>query len=202
MSDTVSLSPQDFVAEGADRMCFRHPHRPDCCVKVLHPDRRSDRFWREIKYYSRLRQRAVDFRHLARFHGTVHTNLGPGAVFELIVDDDGRVSKSLEHYLGLNERHFNDWAVGEIENLKRNLYEQWIVFDDLNPNNILVKRLGFDEFRLVVIDDVGHNHFIPFASYSPRFARKKIVSAWNLSYSQWYSAYPAVLCRLKPYLVI
>ena len=202
MSDKVSLSAQLFVAEGTDRKCFRHPDNSNLCIKVLHPERRAGRFWREIRYYSSLRRRDADFLHLARFHGLVDTNLGKGAVFDLVLDDDARVSKSLDHYLSQNDRGFNDWVVGEIERLKQNLYQEWIVFHDLNPTNILVKRLGFDDFSLVVIDGIGHNHSVPLASYSRRFARKKIIRVWNRRYPQWYVAFPSVLRRLKPYLII
>jgi len=65
-----------------------------------------------------------------------------------------------------------------------------------------VKRLGFDEFHLVVIDGIGHNHFLPLASYSQIYARKKIVRVWNRRYQQWYAAFPTVLRRLKPYLIV
>jgi hypothetical protein len=202
MSDKVSLSAQLFVAEGTDRKCFRHPDKSNLCIKVLHPERRAGRFWREIRYYSSLRRRGADLQHLSRFHGLVDTNLGKGAVFDLVLDDDARVSKSLDHYLDQNDRGFNDWVVGEIENLKQNLYQEWIVFHDLNPTNILVKRLGFDDFSLVVIDGIGHNHSIPLASYSRLLARKKITRVWNRRYPQWYAAFPSVRRRLKPYLII
>ncbi len=202
MSDTVSPTPQDFIAEGTERKCFRHPRNPDRCFKVLHPERRLGRFWREVRYYTRLRHRAVDFHHLTVFHGLLDTSLGKGAVFDLVLDDDGRVSKSLDTYLASNDRAFNDWAVTEIERLKHYLYDHWIVFHNLNPANILVKRLGFDEFRLVVVDGIGHNHFIPLASYNRLYARNKIVRVWNRRYRQWYAAYPAVVSRLTPYLVI
>ena len=79
------------------------------------------------------------------------------------------------------------------------LSPQWIAIHDLNPTSILVKRLGFDEFRMVVIGGVGHNHFIPLASYRPAYARKKLVRAWNRRYRQWYAAFPAILNQLKPY---
>jgi sulfite reductase beta subunit-like hemoprotein len=82
------------------------------------------------------------------------------------------------------------------------MYDQWIVFHDLNPGNILVQRLGFDEFRLVVIDGIGHNHFIPLASYSSGFARKKLVRVWNRRYRHWYAAFPSVIGRLRPYPII
>ena len=86
----------------------------------------------------------------------------------------------------------------EIEALKQDLFDQWIVVHDLNPSNILVQRQAYDRYRLVVIDGVGHNHFIPLASYSPGFARKKLTRVWNRRFHQWYSAFPAVLKLLKP----
>lgn len=202
MSDMVSLSAQHFVAEGTDRKCFRYPGEAQLCIKILHPERRSGRFWREVKYYSSLRRRNADFQHLSGYHGLIDTNLGKGAVFELVLDDDGRVSKSLAYYLTQNDRQFNEWVADEIESLKQNLYQQWIVFHDLNPTNILVKRLSFDEFHLVVVDGIGHNHFVPLANYSRSFARKKITRVWNRRYAQWYSAWPSVLRQLKPYLIV
>ncbi len=202
MSDTVSLPAHYFVAEGTDRKCFQHPTKPQCCIKVLHPERRSGRFWREVRYYLRLQRRGVHFKHLAQFHGLVNTRLGKGAIFDMVQDDDGRVSKSLDYYLAQNDKRFNTWAVNEIESLKQDFYDQWIVFQDLNPSNILVKRLSFDEFRLIVIDGIGHNHFLPFASYSSTLARKKLTRVWNRRYQQWYAAYPSLHRRLKPYLVV
>jgi hypothetical protein len=202
MSEKLLLTPQLFVAEGTDRKCYRHPDRNECCVKVLHPEVGPGRFWREVKYFSRLRRRGIDFKHLSAYRGIVDTNLGKGAMFDLVLDDDSRISRSLHHYLGENDLRFNAWVGEEMERLKQDLYTQWIAIHDLNPTNILVKRLGFDEFRMVVIDGVGHNHFVPLASYSPAFARRKLVRAWNRRYRQWYSAFPAVLNQLKPYSTI
>ncbi len=202
MSDTVSLSAQLFVAEGTDRKCFRHPTEARYCIKILHPERRTGRFWREIKYFKSLQRRDVNFEHLSRFHGLIDTSLGKGAIFEMVLDDDEQVSKSLDYFLAQNDKHFNAWAVNAIETLKQDLFDQWIVFHDLNPANILVKRLSFDEFRLVVIDGIGHNHFIPLASYSRRLARKKLTRVWNRRYQNWYAAYPSLLNHLKPYLIV
>jgi len=202
MSETLQLSPQHFVAEGTERRCFRHPDDENCRIKVLHPDSGCDRLWREARYYSRLQRRGVDFRHLTPYRGLIDTSMGKGAIFDLVIDDDAQISRSLHHYLTQNDQRFNAWIADEIENLKQNLYDQWIVFHDLNPTNILVKRLGFDEFRLVVIDGIGHNHFFPVASYSAGIARKKLVRVWNRGYRQWYAGFPLVAGDLKPYPAI
>ena len=123
-------------------------------------------------------------------------------IFDLVLDDDQHISGSLHRYLAKNDRGFNAWIVDVIERLKQNLYDQWIVFHDLNPTNILLKRLGFNEYRLVVIDGIGHNHFVPLVSYSVRLARKKMVRVWNRRYRQWYSAFPVIARALKPYPAI
>ena len=41
---------------------------------------------------------------LARFYGNIETNRGEGAVFELIRDHNGEVSKTLEHYFSANNK--------------------------------------------------------------------------------------------------
>ena len=202
MSAKLPLPAELFVGEGTDRSCFRHPRDERRCIKVLHPERRSGRFWRELRYYRRLARRGVDFSHLTIYRGMVDTTLGRGAVFDLVLDDDGRVSRSLHHYLQKQDREFDAWAVTQMELLKQDFYDQWIVFHDLNPTNILVRRLGYDEYCLVVIDGIGHNHFLPLASYSARMARKKLVRVWNRRYQQWYSAFPQVVRDLKPYPAI
>ena len=72
---------------------------------------------------------------------------GQGAVFDLVLDDDGRISRSLEYYLRRTIAASMTGSSLKWKQLKQNLYDQWIVFHDLNPTNILVKRLGFDEFQ-------------------------------------------------------
>lgn len=201
MSAALVLTPDLFVAEGTDRQCYRHPEFADRCIKVLHAGRRGGRLRRETAYFRSLRRRGVDFTRLARYHGMVDTSLGAGAVFDLVCDDDARISPSLAARLAADDADFNHWAVAEIERLKRDFYDQWIVFHDLNPTNLLVQRLGYDSYRLVVIDGIGHNHFLPLASISANFARKKIRRAWNRRYHEWYSAWPRVEAALTPFPV-
>ena len=197
MSAPLSLSDDLFVAAGTDRSCYRHPVETGLCVKLLLPERRPGRFWREVKYFKSLQRRGADLNQVADFHGLVETSLGTGALFDLVLDDDGQVAKSLAFYLAQHNQRFNDWVIDALASLVRNLYHQWIVFHDLNPGNILAQRLGFDEYRLIVIDGIGHNHFIPLASYSRRYARKKIRRVWNRRCRQWYQDFPAIVGQLE-----
>jgi len=200
--DTVSLPASLLVAEGAYFKCFQHPTAAHYCIKVLLPQHHPVCCQRRVNYFKALHRRGIYLEHIAAFHGLINTSLGKGAIFEMVLDDDQRVSKSLAYYLALNDKRINAWVTRELESLKQSLYDHWIACYDLNPTNILVKRLGFDEFRLVVIGGIGHNQFVPLASYSRVCARKKLINAWNLGYQQWYAAYPSVLRRLKPYLLV
>jgi len=200
MSEPVYLPPQLFVGEGKERKCYRHPTEFDRCIKLPHPAIRSSRFRSEIRFYRSLQSRGVDFSHLTRYHGLIDTSLGRGTIYDLVLDDDGRISKSLPHYLAQQDPAMTHRIVLELERLKQNFYDQWIVFHDLNPTNILLRRLSYDDYRLVVIDGMGHNHFIPLANYSPSFARKKLVRAWNRRHREWYASYPVLQRALKPYL--
>ncbi|MDH3633721.1 MAG: YrbL family protein [Gammaproteobacteria bacterium] len=200
--DTISLPASLLVADGFYFKCFQHPTAAHYCIKVMLPQHHPARFRRCVRYFKALHRRGIYLDHIAAFHGLINTSLGKGAIFEMVLDDDGRVSKSLDHYLALNDKRFNAWVIREIESLKQSLHNYWIASYDLNPTNVLVKRLGFDEFRLVVVGGIGDNQLFPLASYSRIYARKKLASAWNPGYQQWYAEYPSVLRRLKPYLVV
>lgn len=197
MNAPVSLSDDLFVAAGTDRSCYRHPLEPRHCIKLLLPERCPGRFWREIRYYKSLQRRGADLSRVAGYRGLVDTNLGQGAVFDLVRDDDNQVSKSLGYHLARRDPSFNDWAIDAIDDLVNHLYDQWIVFHDLNPTNVLVQRLGFDQYRLIVVDGVGHNHFLPLASYSRGFAQRKILRVWNRRRHQWYGEFAAIVDQLK-----
>ena len=197
MNTPVNLTDDLFIAAGTDRSCYHHPLEPGRCIKILLPERRAGRFWREIRYFRSLQRRGADLSHVAGYHGLVETSLGQGAVFDLVQDDDGQVSKSLTHHLSRYDQGFNDWVIDALGELTRQLYQHWIVFHDLNPTNILAQRLGFDDYHLVVIDGIGHNHLIPLASYSRQLARRKITRVWNRRRRQWYQEYPAIVEQLE-----
>ena len=197
MRDRISLTATEFIGAGTDRECYRHPARPEYCIKILRAERHPRRFRREIRYYRRLARRAIDWQRLTRYHGMVQTNLGQGAIFDLVLDHDGGISKSLQSRLQRQDPGFDAWAVRELNALARDFYDRWIVFHDLNPTNLLVQRVDAEHQRLVVIDGIGHNHFLSIASYSPAFARRKLVRVWNRRFRQWYAPYPAVLAGLE-----
>ena len=54
---------------------------------------------RDRDYYKRLQRWGIPWDMITRYYGDVATNLGRGSVFELIVDQEGGISKDLEPYL-------------------------------------------------------------------------------------------------------
>ena len=107
-------------AGGDSRLCFVDPLDPGWCIKILRPDRTPARKRREQSWLKRLKplQRFDDnlqdirvyrwlersigeaaYRLVPRIDGMVPTNLGPGLRSELIRDDDGNISLTLQTYL-------------------------------------------------------------------------------------------------------
>ena len=129
----------------------------------------------------------------------VPTNRGIGAVFELVRDCDGEVSKTLDYYLRLNDEKLDAFVIREIENLKNYLWREGIVFRDLNPLNILLQNLGESDYRLMVVDGIGHNDFLPFCNYSLHLSRNKIMRTWNRKFNRWYGCYGNIIDSIKAF---
>ena len=85
-----------------------------------------------------------------------------------------------------------------LEDMKLHLWEQNIIFRDLNPSNILLQKNSETDFYLKVIDGVGHNDFIPICHFA-YFGRKKIERMWNRRLKKWFGKYKNVFPLLIPY---
>ena len=117
---------------------------------------------------------------LPRYHGEVETNLGPGSVFDLILDEEGSPSKNLEYYISSSEKteeHYEGLSTALLA-LKEYLLGQRIITMTLKPKNILCQKDRSGISRLFVIDNIGNSDFIPICNYSAYLARKKISRKW------------------------
>ena len=99
----LTLESSALIGRGLRRECYFHPEDENKCIKVVvSGDHKETR--REQSYYRLLEKRNISWRMLARFYGNVDTNLGEGAVFDLIRDYNGEISKTLGHYFSaINE---------------------------------------------------------------------------------------------------
>jgi hypothetical protein len=178
----LEIRKQDLIGKGAHRECYRHPGNQHLCVKVItNGSHRSVEIKREKKYYRHLEKRNISWDMIPRYYGDVETNLGPGSVFDLITDQDGTVSKSLEYYLSSNEEmeKYGDNLFKSLYLLKEYLLKNGIVTMNIKPYNILCQKNESGNFRSFLIDNIYNSELIPISTYSHYFAKHKILRKWQ-----------------------
>ena len=175
----IELEPDHRFAGGYHRDCYVHPADESLCIKVSLRGNFTEST-REAKYYKHLQRRHVPWDLLPRFHGFVETNLGRGAVFDLVRDHDGKVSATLEHYLRSPESMAAniDGLSAAFGALKAHLIEHRIITRTLKAKNIVYQITGPVAGRLVIIDNIGNTEFFPVGNYVGVFARRKITRKW------------------------
>ncbi|MBU1053319.1 MAG: hypothetical protein KKC46_05750 [Proteobacteria bacterium] len=188
----IELNQSLLVGKGLHRECYVHPHQNDLCVKILFTNDGLKEVAREQAYYKLLQKRNIAWDILPRFYGNIETNLGPGAVFDLIKDSDGKASKSLEYYLtSIEETKLNYSGLSEaFLNLKNSLFHNKIITMTIKAKNIVYKRVNSADGALIIIDNIGNSDFIPISNYINFLAEKKILRKWNHFESSLLAHYP------------
>jgi len=176
----LTLESSQLIGRGLRRECYFHPEDECKCIKVVVAGDHKETA-REQSYYRLLEDRKIDWNMLARFYGNIETNRGSGAVFELIRDYTGDVSKTLEHYLFDNkEPDLNYSALSRALPLLKEYLLQWkIVTMSIRPQNIVYRKINANERDLVVIDNIGNSDFIPICNYVDHMAIRKINRKWQ-----------------------
>ena len=176
----LTLESSSLIGRGLRRECYFHPGDESKCVKVVVVGDHRESV-REQAYYRLLEKRAICWDMLARFYGNVETNRGPGAVFELIRDYNGEVSRTLEHYFSSDiETDLDYHELSRRLPLLRQYLLHWkIVTMAIKPQNIVFKKTDQSRGDLVVIDNVGNSDFIPICNYVDFMARRKIRRKWQ-----------------------
>ena len=175
----IQIDKALYIGQGLDRECYLHPDDPGKCIKItISGDYRQHND--DIKYYNRLQKRDICWQQVARFYGLCTTSLGSGLIFEVVRDFDGSISRSLRDYIRNNGYPIDKAQLHqELSRLKDYLLEHAIIMRDLKDDNILLQRLDQNETRLVVIDGIGNNEFIPISELTPVFTRMKINRKWE-----------------------
>jgi hypothetical protein len=176
----LKLESSALIGRGLRRECYFHPEDENKCIKIVVAGDHKETL-REQSYYRLLAKRNIAWERLARFYGNVETNLGEGAVFELIRDYNREVSKTLVHYfstdkkIGRNDRYL----CHALRELKRYLLKWNIVTISLKPQNIVFKKTNESGGFLVIIDNIGNSDFIPICNYVNWMAKRKIHRKWQ-----------------------
>jgi len=176
----LNLNSSTLIGKGFRRECFFHPEDENRCIKiVLYGDQKET--LREQSYYRALSKRNISWSMLAKFYGNVETNRGEGAIFELIRDYHGDVSKTLEYYLSAqDETDFNYQNLAKLLTLLKQYLMKWkIITMNIRPQNILYKKINKTEGALIIIDNIGNSDFIPICNYVDKLAIRKIRKKWQ-----------------------
>ncbi len=181
----LTLTDDLLIGSGRHRRCFRHPTDSNLCVKVFF-DGFTKEFIREQKYYQRLQHTPAVFEHIPRYYGEFETNLGEGSVFDLVQDDNGAVSRTLDRYLAAVDdgQQALDELIPPLRELKKFMLRFNIITADLYSRNIACQRQEGEFKRYYLIDDIGNPEFIPICNYSSYFARRKVERKWKRYESQ------------------
>jgi hypothetical protein len=178
---TLYLDPALRIGRGGVREVYRHPDDEGKCVKITHNHSRLRSVRRECRYLRRYARQGKPFSRLTRFYGWQRTNLGPGAVFDLIRDHDGNCSRTLASHLGhQTEPHLSpEEVVAELTAFYHHLLEHRIIVADPALHNLVVHYPQPAEPRLVLVDGVGNSSFIKLADWFRYWAHRDISRKWR-----------------------
>lgn len=177
----ISLDDTHLLFRGNIRNVYLHPMNADRCIKITHNLSRLRSVMRETRYLSKYQRQGKPFERLPRFHSWIDTSLGKGAIFDIVRDYDGSISKTLSFYI---EQDFPDKFSPESISLeliamRNHFLENNIIICDPAPHNIVVKYISKQTFSLVLVDGIGNPHFIKFGDILAHYSRKQILKKWS-----------------------
>ncbi|WP_299595082.1 YrbL family protein [uncultured Microbulbifer sp.] len=199
----IDLSNSKPFASGGNRHCYHHPDFPDRCVKVMLPGRvaelrqrapwykalaRDSHFDDNAREVAGYRQRVLRsasshssvWEHLPRWYGMTETSEGPGAVSELLLDEQGAPAMTLETYLknvGL------DVAIRDaLERFSQWLRATGVLTKNLLPHNLVVVTRN-RQLELYLVDGLGNAAFLPLSEHFSisrrRYIQRRIEKMWK-----------------------
>ncbi len=187
----LTINATDMIGKGLHRECYSHPQDQNLCIKIaVNENVKETR--REQKYYRLLKKRQICWDMLPKYYGNMDTNLGSGAVFEMIRNHDGSVSKTLEFYLKSiqqTERCYSGLASAFFA-LKKYLLNEQIITMTIKPKNVLYQEINDDAGKLIIVDNIGNSDYIPIANYSKTLGDRKIKRKWYRFEDAILKAYP------------
>jgi len=187
----LDLTDSTLLGKGSSRLCYLHPGDPGKCIKITYT-RNPEVEKEELKHYRHHRRRGISWEMVAKTYGPVKTSMGNGVMFSLARDFDGAISRTLDHYLAEEQLTPPAEELSSLLGTFRNyMIDERIVIRKLKPDNIVLERLTPDEARLILIDKLGNNQFLPIANYSNTFAKRVILRKWNTFERDLIKEFPA-----------
>lgn len=176
----VELEEKHFIGQGKNRACYRHPDDKNLCIKIMLPQHKK-------KYNENVHEFQYVKKHLAGKNARlpiskpvawVETNLGTGLSYELILDYDGKISKTLAHVrdAGLVSM---DILIEEVEKLKNEFLAKEISPTEISLENIMLQRTSPVTHRLMFVDGYGLKNYNPVFNLSKRVRKKQIARRFD-----------------------
>lgn len=187
----LKMNDQDYIGKGIHRKCYVHPEDRRKCIKVVYFDHDKEGL-REEAYYRHLEKRAISWEMIPKFYGEVDTDLGKGAVFDLVCDHDGTPAKNLLYFLSLEELSENkrEALQAALFRLKDYMIKQRVFTREIDPRNISCSVLASGEFHLYLVDNLDNTDAIPIANYISILARKKVERKWTRFVNKMRAQFP------------
>ncbi|MDH3242630.1 MAG: PhoP regulatory network YrbL family protein [Alphaproteobacteria bacterium] len=191
IESTLEVNESKLLAAGTRRKIYRHPETADKIIKVFWDDqipakRRAQRWDRWFKSVRRFDDNENDYRQYLRvkrrfgkaigciyaIYGYADTPFGRGLVAEHVRNADGTTSETLVSYV---QEHGPSRILPSLDTLFEELAKFHVVAKDPHAENIVVRELDGGKLELVLIDGLGDNNVIPFATISKALNRKKLM---------------------------
>lgn len=174
----IELAESDLIGTGTRRYCFAYPSEISLCIKI--PMQKKNGYKqqkREVRFYQQLASRGVPTDRITKYHGEVETSRGTGYIYDVVRDIDGSPSKQLGIFLKEQPERGHEF-VQIMKILENYLFDNRVVFYDLNPWNILCKKQANGSLEPFIIDGVGDIVAIPVLNLSNRLLEQKIRRRW------------------------
>ncbi len=174
----VELTEQELIGKGTRRLCYEFPGDPAYCIKI--PKGKKNGVLqqrREVKYYEKLQRRGISTDLITNYHGSIETSLGKGYVYDAVRDEDGSVSRQLALYLREQPEDYQEY-LRLLREIEAYLFENQVLFYDLNTWNILCRKSANNTFEPYIIDGVGDVVAIPVLNLSRALVLQKIRRRW------------------------
>ena len=175
-----------YVGSGHHQRVYVHPYDDSKCIKIMRDDHKGKSHERKYKvtsqrendYYDFLAGRGISYDHIAEYHGRMwvqHKDQAQlASVFDLIRNDNGKVSKTLD-------LEFHSANSDELAYAMHELYEyllRYKIISGFKMKNIVVQRSRQASPKCILIDNIGNSDFIPICNYVDWLAKRKIRRRW------------------------
>ena len=181
----INLTEGLFVGKGCHRKTYINPENPETVIKILYNNSKDAEIQlkRELDHNLCLQKKHKDLQGIAKYFGTIATDMGKGYVFECVRDfDTNDISESLEGYIkrGAFIEDNGELLYKALRKLKDNMLKYGIIPMEMYPYNILCrKNKEGTSFECIIIDDIGTAVLIPIEYWFTFAANNRINRRWK-----------------------